>query len=142
MFTASESGRSFDHRALPDALAVSVITAGELRAGVLAATDSATRVRRLDTYRRVLDFEPIPIDESIAESWATLRVLLRDAGARMAINDSWIAATAMALRVPIVTQAPPMWRWMSSRSSGSERAQRAASLSVASWSSVSSKVAA
>ncbi len=104
VFIALESGRPLASEEVPDQLAVSVITAGELRAGVLAATDSATRVRRLDTYRQALDFDPVPIDESIAESWATLRVLLRDAGARMTVNDSWIAATAMALHVPILTQ--------------------------------------
>jgi len=30
--------------------------------------------------------------------------MLRDSGVRMPVNDSWIAATAMALQVPIVTQ--------------------------------------
>ena len=30
------------------------------------------------------------------------RVLLRDMGRRMPVNDSWIAATAMALQVPVV----------------------------------------
>lgn len=104
VFIALESGRQIDGEAMPAHLAVSVITVGELRAGVLAATDTGTRVRRLDTYRRVLDFDPVPIDESIAESWAQLRILLRDAGAPLAVNDSWIAATAMALRVPLVTQ--------------------------------------
>ncbi len=33
-----------------------------------------------------------------------LRILLRDSGQRMPVNDSWIAATAMALRIPVVTQ--------------------------------------
>ena len=37
-FIASESGRPLDADAIPDRLAVSVITLGELRAGVLAAT--------------------------------------------------------------------------------------------------------
>ena len=89
---------------VPDELAISVVTVGELRAGVLAAEDSSTRVRRLDTYRRALSFDPVPVDESIAESWAHLQVLLREAGLRMAVNDSWIAATALALDVPLVTQ--------------------------------------
>ena len=40
----------------------------------------------------------------MAEAWAYLRVLLRDAGVRMPVNDSWIAATALALGLPIVTQ--------------------------------------
>jgi predicted nucleic acid-binding protein len=104
IFIARESGRPLDLGLLPDELAISVITVGELRAGVLAAEDSRTRVRRLDTYRRALSFDPVPIDESIAESWANLRVLLREAGARMAINDTWIAATALALDLPLVTQ--------------------------------------
>ena len=35
---------------------------------------------------------------------ATQRVLLRDCGLRMPVNASWIAATALALGVPVVTQ--------------------------------------
>ncbi len=31
-------------------------------------------------------------------------MLLRDSGQRMPVNGSWIAATAMALAVPVVTQ--------------------------------------
>lgn len=31
-------------------------------------------------------------------------MLLRDAGLRMPVTDSWIAATAMAHGVPVVTQ--------------------------------------
>lgn len=31
-------------------------------------------------------------------------VRLRDLGLRMPVNDSWIAATALALGVPVVTQ--------------------------------------
>lgn len=104
VFIARESGRPLDLDAVPDELAISVVTVGELRAGVLAAEDSSTRVRRLDTYRRALSFDPVPVDEAIAESWAYLRVLLREAGLRMAVNDSWIAATALALDVPLVTQ--------------------------------------
>jgi predicted nucleic acid-binding protein len=36
--------------------------------------------------------------------WAKLRIVLRDRGQRMPINDSWIAATALAHDVPVVTQ--------------------------------------
>ena len=104
VFIARESGRPLDLDAMPDELAISVVTVGELRAGVLAAEDSSTRVRRLDTYRRAHSLEPVPVDESIAESWAYLRVLLREAGTRMAVNDSWIASTALALDLPLVTQ--------------------------------------
>lgn len=48
--------------------------------------------------------EPVPIDGRVADSWALLRIRLRDRGQRMPVNDSWIAATAMSLGVPVVTQ--------------------------------------
>ncbi len=104
VFIARESGRAIDVSALPDRLAISVVTIGELRAGVLAATDPTTRDRRLETLTAALALEPIEIDVAVANAWARLRVALRDAGLRMPVNDSWIAATAMALDVPIVTQ--------------------------------------
>jgi hypothetical protein len=104
VFIAREAGRALRVEALPDRLAVSVVTIGELRAGVLAATDLATRDRRLATLTAALALEPVPIDEEVANAWARLRVTLRDLGLRMAVNDSWIAATAIALGVPVVTQ--------------------------------------
>ena len=104
VFIASETGRPLRVEALPDRLLVSVITIGELRAGVLAAADVDTRDRRLATLTEALAFEPVPIDDRVAEAWARLRVNLRDLGRRMPVNDSWIAATAMALGIPVVTQ--------------------------------------
>jgi predicted nucleic acid-binding protein len=104
IFIAQEGGRRIDVALLPERLAVSVITIGELRAGVLAAIDTTTRDRRLDTLTAVLTMEPVPIDSAVAAAWARLRVALRDAGARMPVNDSWIAATALALEVPVLTQ--------------------------------------
>lgn len=104
VFIAREAQRPIDIEALPHRLAVSVITIGELRAGVLAATDAVIRDRRLDTLTAALSLEPIPIDLEVANAWARLRLALRDESLRMPVNDSWIAATAMALNVPIVTQ--------------------------------------
>jgi predicted nucleic acid-binding protein len=89
---------------VPDEISVSVITVGELRAGVLAAVDVLTRDRRLATLTVALSLEPVPIDDSVAASWARLRVLLRDASRRMPVNDSWIAATALAAGIPVLTQ--------------------------------------
>lgn len=104
IFVARESGRPLQSDSLPDEIGVSVITIGELRAGVLAAADVETRDRRLATLTQALALEPIPIDGAVAESWARLRLLLRDSQQRMPVNDSWIAATALAVRVPVVTQ--------------------------------------
>lgn len=104
VFIARESGRPLDSNALPDELAVSVITIAELRAGVLAAGTVDVRDRRLATLTAALELDPVPVDEAVAAEWARLRVLLRDSGQRMPVNDSWIAATALALGVPVVTQ--------------------------------------
>lgn len=104
LFIARESGRPLDVADLPEEMAVSVVTIGELRAGVLAAADVETRDRRLATLSGALAVEPVPVDLAVADAWAKLRVLLRDAGRRMSVNDSWIAATAMSLDVPVVTQ--------------------------------------
>lgn len=101
---ASERRRSLDISRLPDELAVSVVTIGELRAGVLAAADVETRDRRLHTLLRALELDPVPVDLAVADAWARLRIMLRDAGLRMPLNDSWIAATAIALGVPVLTQ--------------------------------------
>lgn len=104
IFIARESDRPLDVGRMPDEIAVSVITVGELRAGVLAASNVETRSRRLTTLTEVLALDPVPIDERVAEEWARLRVELRDTGQRMPINDSWIAATARSISVPVVTQ--------------------------------------
>jgi len=104
VFVARKSGRPLQVDSLPDVIGVSVITIGELRAGVLAAADVETRDRRLATLIQALAMDPILIDGAVAESWARLRLLLRDSQRQMPVNDSWIAATALALGVPVVTQ--------------------------------------
>ncbi len=104
IFIANETGCPLNTAVLSDEFAVSVITIGELRAGVLAATDLTTQDRRLCTLTAALELDPVPIDTFVAEHWAKLRVALRDCGLRMGVNDSWIAATALALDVPVLTQ--------------------------------------
>lgn len=83
---------------------VSVITLGELRLGVLQASGPESAARRLSTYQLAQRFEPLAIDERVSETWALLVSKLRAANLRVSINDSWIAATAIAHSIPIVTQ--------------------------------------
>lgn len=103
IFIARES-RRVELGSLPDEVAVSVITYAELRAGVLAASDVTTRSRRLTTLQAVADLNPLPVDSAVADEWARLRLLLAQAGRRVDVNDTWIAATALAHAVPVVTQ--------------------------------------
>jgi predicted nucleic acid-binding protein len=104
VFVAAENGRPLRADALPDRLAISVITLGELRAGVLAAPTLEARDRRLATLTAALTLDPLPVDEAVAAAWARLRVELRERNLRMPVNDSWIAATAIAHGVAVVTQ--------------------------------------
>lgn len=104
VFVARENGRSITGP-LPARSAVSVITVGELRAGVLSARDTGTRVLRMDTLTRAEVLDPFPVDGAVAAAWAALRQGLREAGRRMPVNDSWIAATAIAHGLPVVTRA-------------------------------------
>jgi len=66
-------------------------------------TDAASRDRRLATLTPARGLDPVPIDQAVSETWARLRVSLRDFGLRMPVNDSWIAATVMTLGIPVVT---------------------------------------
>ena len=104
VFIAAESGRELDADALPDESYVCVVTVAELEAGVLAATDTAVRHRRLLTARTVSGVQALPIDTSAASHWARLRVLLHEAGRRVNINDLWIASVAAAHDLPVITQ--------------------------------------
>jgi predicted nucleic acid-binding protein len=83
---------------------VSAVTLGELRLGVLRAQNPEAVSRRLSTYQLAQQFEALTVDEGVSEAWALLISRLRAAGRRAPINDSWIAATVIAHRVPVVTQ--------------------------------------
>jgi predicted nucleic acid-binding protein len=101
---ASETGRPLDAQRLPDELALSAVTLAELHAGVLAARDVDVRARRLATLESVADVEVLPVDAGVAAAWARLRVRLAETNRRMNANDLWIAATAEAHDVALVTQ--------------------------------------
>jgi predicted nucleic acid-binding protein len=82
---------------------ISVITLGELRLGVLRSTGAEAAARRLSTYQLAQRFEALAITEQVSDAWALLVSRLRAAGQKVPINDSWIAATALAHNIPVVT---------------------------------------
>jgi len=104
MFIAKESGRRLDWAAIPMRCFVSVVTAAELEAGLLVAGDVETRAARLATYQAVIRLELLPIDRQVTHQWAKLRVAVASAGRRVNVNDLWIAATALANQLPVITQ--------------------------------------
>jgi predicted nucleic acid-binding protein len=104
VFIAQESGRHLDE--LPDRVAVSVMTIGELQLGVLNAAEDDVRARRADTLALARAADPIPISEAVMVSWARLVADCRAAGVHRAIKliDALIAATAVEHGLPVVTQ--------------------------------------
>ena len=94
----------FDKDKLPASVSVSVVTVAELRLGVLMAASLDARARRMATLRLVESLEPLPVDDAAADAWAVLVAGLRDAGRKAPVNDSWIAATAIARGIPVATQ--------------------------------------
>jgi predicted nucleic acid-binding protein len=93
-----------DTAALPDQIAVSVVTLAELRLGVLLASDVSTRQRRLSTLQFAGSLYPVPIDLNVAEEWARITAELKQGKKRSPINDIWIAATAIRHSMSVITQ--------------------------------------
>lgn len=103
VFIAREQGRPLGP--LPDEVAVTVVTLSELRHGVLAAVDHATRAVRLKTLDAAKLLGPaLVIDEPVGDELARLRVALAAEGRSMKVMDAWIAATAVAHGASICTQ--------------------------------------
>jgi predicted nucleic acid-binding protein len=104
VFIARETGRPLGE--LPEQVAVSVITIGELQLGVLAAKDAAARARRADTLALARAADPIVISEAVISAWARLVMDCRRAGVQRTVKltDALIAATAIEHGLPIVTQ--------------------------------------
>ena len=104
VFIARESNRPVGE--LPERVAVSVVTIGELQLGVLAATNAERRSRRADTLALARGADPLPISEAVMVSWAHLVADCRAAGVRRTVKltDSLIAATAIEHGLPVVTQ--------------------------------------
>jgi predicted nucleic acid-binding protein len=104
VFIAREDGRPLEE--LPERVAVSVVTIGELQLGVLRAEDPSIRSSRAETLAFARAADPIPVSEAVMVTWARLVADCRAAGIHNAIKltDALIAATAVEHGLPVVTQ--------------------------------------
>lgn len=104
VFIARESGRELGE--LPERVAISVVTIGELQLGVLNAGDDDRRARRADTLALARSADPIPISEAVMVACARLVADCRAAGVHRTIRltDALIAATAIEHGLAVVTQ--------------------------------------
>jgi predicted nucleic acid-binding protein len=104
IFVPLEDGRPLRQEALPWQSAISAVTRAELRVGVLVAEDIASRDRRIATFEAAGRFAVLLIDDEVGRAWAQMRAYLAASGRRVKINDMWIAATAAAYEMPVLTQ--------------------------------------
>ncbi len=89
----------------PGVAAISVVTLCELHHGVLAASDAKrpARLRTLDWVRHNCD--TLPAGDEIAPRYGQLMAdAQRATGARPDAGDAMIAATALALDLPVLTR--------------------------------------
>jgi predicted nucleic acid-binding protein len=94
---------------IPGELAISIASIAELQFGVLVATSSearASRLARLSAIQR--RFDPLPIDEAVADSYARLAARVVEVGRqpRARVMDLLIAATAHAHGAAVYTRNP------------------------------------
>lgn len=82
---------------VPEPVSISVITVGELRAGILRAADRDQRERRVARLEAIrAAFEPLPVDEHVAHKYGELLAWARDNRRAEKATDLLIAATAAA----------------------------------------------
>jgi predicted nucleic acid-binding protein len=104
VFIAEEQGRPLRQRPEGEA-AVSIITLAELELGVHMATDAVTRARRLTTLARVREtFVGLGIGDQTASAFAALSADLLQRGLSAPVQDTWVAATALAHDAAVCTQ--------------------------------------
>ena len=96
-----------DIEPLPGELAISVISLAELHYGVLVARSAdarATRLARLSGLQK--RFDPLPVDEAVANSYGRLAARIAGSGRqpRSRVMDLLIAATAHAHEAVLYTR--------------------------------------
>lgn len=104
VLVAIENGRPLRTEALAETSAISVVTRAELRVGIFAAEDIETRDRRLTTLELANRIVALPVDEKVSRAWSQMRAYVQASGKKVEVNDMWIAATAAAHEIPVLTQ--------------------------------------
>ena len=95
--------------ALPDEVAISVLTLAELTASPHVASSNIERARRQNRLQEVESvFEPLPFDAASARSYGQIIVAVTNVGRshRRRLADLMIAATAHANGLTLYTRNP------------------------------------
>jgi toxin FitB len=90
---------------LPEQVAISVVSVAELEIGVLLARDADARAQLLRTLTETRALaSALPIDERTASAYARLAARVLEDGRRPRVNDTWIAAAALAHEAEVWTR--------------------------------------
>ena len=90
------------------------MTLAEMRQGALNADWGPRKCDVLETY--LADFRVLHTDSLLCSMWAVVRNESARKGRQMSSADAWIAATALALSAPLVTNNPKDYRHLDSSS--------------------------
>ncbi len=88
-------------RAAPGTLAISIITWGELCFGAAKSKDRSHVNTLLDQFSRLVAILPLPPEAG--PHYGDVRAVLEKVGKPIGNNDLWIAAHALTLGVPLVS---------------------------------------
>jgi tRNA(fMet)-specific endonuclease VapC len=88
-------------RAAPGSLGISIITWGELCFGAAKSSDPSSAHSLLEQFSRAVEVLSLPAAAGL--HYGEVRAALQRAGTPIGNNDLWIAAHALALSVPLVS---------------------------------------
>ena len=89
-------------------LVLSFMTLAEMRQGALDANRGQRKCDVLEAY--LTDFSVLHSDSRLCSTWAAVRNESGRKGRQMSSADAWIAATALVLSAPLVTNNPKDYR--------------------------------
>jgi tRNA(fMet)-specific endonuclease VapC len=82
-------------------IGISSITLSELRFGVAKSTHREKNAKALDEF--IIPLEVVPYDDAAAQAYGDIRAILEKAGTPIGSMDMLIAAHAVSLGIPLVT---------------------------------------
>src|SRR4026207_1008062 len=86
-----------------ESLYLTPIVLGELKVGFLLGRRGEDNERALREFLQSPRVSVLAIDDETADRWAIIAFFLKKAGTPVAVNDIWIAASAMQHGLPILT---------------------------------------